>query len=228
MVDTPKSKSNSPQIKICGFTRIDEACACAALGVDAIGLVFYAPSPRNVDDLQARDICRALPPTIAKVGVFVNATVSEIMHKVDFCGLTAVQLHGREPPETVERLRQEKLLVIKAFFAGGQPSPADADQYPASAFLMECAQGKLPGGNAQVWDWQSARPFGDHYPLILAGGLAPQNVSSAIESACPHAVDVSSGVESAPGRKDITRIRSFLAATGNSNCKLNKRRIFNA
>ncbi len=201
-----------PQIKICGLTRVDEAIECADLGADAIGLIFFEKSPRFVSDSQARKICDALPDTVIKVGVFVNKSFADIIKKVKACGLTGVQLHGQEASGLVERLVHENLLVIKGLFAVKRPNISEAPLFNASAYLVECGRGKLPGGNAMIWNWSQARDFGIKNPFILAGGLDPDNVACAIEQSFPDAVDVSSGVEISPGRKDIRKVRDFIKA----------------
>jgi phosphoribosylanthranilate isomerase len=203
---------SGPQIKICGLTCADEALACARAGADAIGLVFYPFSPRCVSTADARRICAALPPQVRTVGVFVDARLDALMHQVDVCGLDAVQLHGQEPPELVARLKRSGRVVIKALFAARPPDFATAARYRASALLAECGRGRLPGGNAEVWDWSSAAALKTHGPLILAGGLDPANVADALKAGQPDAVDVSSGVESAPGRKDPRRVAAFIRA----------------
>ena len=148
------------------------------------------------------------------------------MGKIERCHLNAVQLHGQESPQIVRSLRKENILVIKALFIKGRPSLEDASKYEASAYLVECGQGKLPGGNALAWNWKAARDFGKKYPFILAGGLAPENIYSAVNSSAPDAVDISSGVESAAGQKDLDKVASFMDAI--SRCHLSKkiRRIF--
>ena len=208
------------QIKICGLTHADEAAMCAALGIDAIGCVFFPKSPRHLTDEQARRICLSLPAEIARVGVFVNEPFASVMHKIAHCGLSAVQLHGRESPEFVTALRKESVTVIKALFDGGEPSLEDAHKYDASAFLLECAKGKLPGGNAMVWNWEKAKGFRDKRPFVLAGGLSPENVTDAIRVCSPYAVDVSSGVEASPGRKDIAKAEAFVKAV--SSCPIER------
>jgi len=210
-----------PQVKICGLTRVEQAVQCVALGADAIGCVFYPKSPRHLADDRARKICLALPERVKKVGVFVNQTFSRIMHHVKFCHLSTVQLHGQESPELVGRLRNENLQVIKALFVNGNPSLKDAENYQPSAFLVEYGQGRLPGGNALEWNWEQAKNFGEKHPLIIAGGLTPENVSHAIKVSSPHAVDVSSGVESSPGNKDIDKVSLFLNAV--FRCGFNKK-----
>ena len=146
------------------------------------------------------------------VGVFVNASFDDILRKVNNSYLDIVQLHGEESPHLVERLRHENIRVIKALFVNKDPLMNRAVDYDASAFLVECGKGRLPGGNAQVWNWEKAAGFSDTYPLILAGGLAPENVSRAVDAVAPDAVDVSSGVESEPGRKDPVKVKAFIEA----------------
>ena len=154
----PQLSENAPtvQVKICGLTRADEAAACAAAGAHAIGLVFYPRSRRYISAETAREIRRALPAEVVCVGVFVDAPPETVLRVARTAGLGAVQLHGGEPPEGVERLRREGLFVIKALFAERAPAFEDAPRYPASAFLVECGQGALPGGNALAWDWGAA------------------------------------------------------------------------
>lgn len=212
-----------PRIKICGLTRVDEAVGCAELGVDAIGLVFFPKSPRHVTNEQALDISSAVLDRVKRVGVFVNTSFDDILQKVERCRLSAVQLHGQESPYLVHQLSEAGISVIKALFVDGKPDLSDADQYSASAFLVECSKGPLPGGNAIAWDWCAAKGFGTDHPLILAGGLSPENIMQAVSSARPHAVDVSSGVEASPGRKDLGRVAAFIEAV--SDCREEARRL---
>ncbi|MBU2521549.1 MAG: phosphoribosylanthranilate isomerase [Proteobacteria bacterium] len=217
---------NCPQVKVCGLTRVEEAVGCADLGANAIGCVFFPKSPRHLSEIQAKEISMALPSEVKKVGVFVNESFPNIMHKVEFCRLNAVQLHGRESPELVSKLLKENLLVIKALFIEGKPTLDEAETYEASAFLVECGRGVLPGGNAIEWDWKKVKSFGNKYPMILAGGLAPENISHAVSVSMPDAVDVSSGVESAPGQKDLGKVKSFLKAVSMCELKKTLRKIF--
>lgn len=224
--DITTEEASSPQIKICGVTRTDEALECAALGADAIGCVFYPKSPRHLTDHQARGICLAMPKQVRTVGVFVNETFTRIMQRVEHCGLRAVQLHGQESPNLISRLRKESLVVIKALFAEGQPSFKDVSKYHASAFLLECGQGKLPGGNARQWNWSLAKDIGNSHPLIIAGGLSPDNIFNAINVSRPHAVDVSSGVEKSPGEKDLVKVAAFMAEVSSYKTMYNFNKIF--
>ncbi len=205
------------RIKICGLTDVKEAVETASLGADAIGLVFFNKSPRNLSLYQAREISYALPDDICTVGVFVNESYDKIMQIVEYCRLKAVQLHGGESPELVGALVKEDLKVIKALFVKREPFIREINKYNASAYLIECGQGVLPGGNALSWNWSEARSVERKQPLILAGGLTPGNVAEAIAAGRPDAVDVSSGVEASPGRKDLARVESFIAAV--HNCK---------
>ena len=200
------------QIKICGLTQADEAAACTAYGADAIGMVFYPPSPRNITMDAAKTICRELPAQTARVGVFVNETFDAIMKIAAYCDLTTVQLHGQEPPELAARIQREGVGVIKALFTRSAPFIHEADLYPETTFLVECGKGRLPGGNAMTWNWREARTFGRRYPLVLAGGLSADTIAAAIAEASPDAVDISSGVESSPGRKDIRKVKDFMRA----------------
>ncbi len=215
-----------PQVKICGLTRVEQALQCVALGADAIGCVFYPKSPRHLTNDRSREICSAVTDHVKTVGVFVNESFSSIMNHVERCHLSTVQLHGQESPETVRRLRNQNLQVIKALFIDGNPSLKDAENYPASAFLVECGQGKLPGGNALQWNWDQAKSFGEKHPLIIAGGLSPENVAHAIKLSSPHAVDVSSGVESSPGHKDIDKVSLFIDAVFRCGINKNAEKIF--
>lgn len=217
---------NRPQVKICGITQVEHAAACAELGADAVGCIFFPKSPRHLTDARARTIVSTLPGHVKATGVFVNASFDEIMKKVDYCGLNAVQLHGQESPEQVHRLAEEGVLVIKALFTGGSPPLTAASEYDAAAFLVECAGGLLPGGNALDWDWSSVKHFGEKYPLVLAGGLTAENVCNAVAAALPDVVDVSSGVESHPGEKDIEKIKSFFRALDRCTAHRSYRRIY--
>jgi phosphoribosylanthranilate isomerase len=219
-------KVNTPQIKICGLTRMEDALACAEMGADAVGFVFYKKSPRYVTPEQAGTMIAALPDRLQFVGVFVNESLDAIVDIVTFFGIKAIQLHGNEPPSYVENLLFLKIPIIKALYMSGDPSVENAFLYNASSFLVECEKGILPGGNAMKWNWEDAVDFGEHFPFILAGGLTPDNVSEAIAASKPDAVDVSSGVEISPGKKDIQRIRAFIQNVKKSSLDKPLRSIF--
>lgn len=224
-----KDSSNphpAPQVKICGLTRVDEAVACAELGADAVGLIFYPPSPRFITDKTAREICLNLPQTVWPVGVFVNEPLASITAKIETCGLKAVQLHGAEPPDLVDVLTGRGILVIKSLFLKKSPALTEAAGYKPSAYLIESGEGPLPGGNAAAWNWEAGMKLPGNPLRILAGGLDPANVAEVIEKACPDAVDVSSGVEAGPGRKDLMKVKNFLSAVRSAKLRREPGRIF--
>jgi phosphoribosylanthranilate isomerase len=217
---------NIPQIKICGMTRMEDALACADLGADAVGFVFYENSPRYMTPEHAGAIIAALPENVLPVGVFVNASIDAIVDMVTFFGIKAIQLHGNEPPRFVEDLLFLKVPIIKALYMKGEPCVENAFLYNAASYLVECEKGILPGGNAMKWNWEDAADFGEHFPFILAGGLSPDNVAEAICATKPDAVDVSSGVEASPGIKDIQKIRQFILSVKKSPVDRPLRSIF--
>ncbi len=207
---------SSPRIKICGLTDVDEAVECARLGADAIGFIFFEKSPRNLTVKKATQIRAALPDTVAVIGVFVDEPFEHILSVTKQAGLTGVQLHGNETPETVNRLMAKNLTVIKGLFEKKPPAFEESNRFHPSAFLLECGKGKLPGGNAMKWDWKKATDFAGRHPFVLAGGLEPDNVARAISVAFPDGVDVSSGVESKPGRKDLSKVAAFIENVKNN------------
>jgi len=217
---------HTPQIKICGLTKPEDAAKCITLGADAIGLVFFKKSPRYLTVNRAQGIIHALPKGATVVGVFANEPFNSIMDIVYSCHINTVQLHGNEPPKFVNDLIKQGLRVIKALYMESEPSVKKMASYQASAYIVECAEGILPGGNAMVWNWQDAAPFSETHPLILAGGLTADNVGDAIRQAMPDVVDVSSGVEYAPGKKDMHKVTMFIKAVKESRTKRELRRIF--
>lgn len=219
-------KQEAPQVKICGLTSVQEAVACAALGADAIGFVFYAKSPRYVTIPKAREIAMALPPCVCRVGVFVDETFDAIMKTARNIPLDTVQLHGAEPPALVEKLGGHGLKVVKALFSDRHPRFTQAHQYAEAAFLVECGAGPLPGGNARSWNFSLLKDFAIKFPLVLAGGLTIHNVTTAIRQSRPDAVDISSGVERRPGKKSLSKVKQFITITRNTRIAQPKRRIF--
>lgn len=208
---TTKESYKRPWIKICGLTDPANAIACAHLGPDAMGFVFFRKSPRNVTIGQAGRIIGILPPHILTIGVFVNDPFENILETVRGCGLKGVQLHGEEPPDLVDRLRDKDLFVIKALFASKEPHFSMAKRYSkASAFLLECGSGALPGGNAKSWNYEIPGTMGKTTPVILAGGLSPDNVAEIVSAVRPFGIDVSSGVEKSLGVKDVNKTRAFI------------------
>ncbi|MCY0109823.1 MULTISPECIES: phosphoribosylanthranilate isomerase [Pseudomonas] len=196
--------------KICGITRIEDALAAVEAGADAIGFVFYAKSPRAVNVQQARAIIRALPPFVTTVGLFVNASRCELGEILDAVPLDLLQFHGDESAEACEEWRRPyiKALRVKA----GDDIAAAVAAYPgASGVLLDTYVEGVPGGTGEAFDW-SLIPPDLSKPLILAGGLTPENVADAVARVRPYAVDVSGGVEASKGIKDHAKIRAFIAA----------------
>ncbi len=200
-------------VKICGITNAEDARTAVDAGADAVGFVFWAKSPRAVDSATARAIAATLPPFVLRVGVFVDAAPEEIKRVADEVGLDMVQMHGRESPEAVA---QAPRRAVKAIRVGPGFQPQDALRYDgaAAALLLDTRlDGALPGGTGRTFDWSLVRPVREGTSfLVLAGGLTPDNVAEAIATVRPDAVDVSSGVESAPGRKDAAKVRAFVDA----------------
>ncbi|MDI6796740.1 MAG: phosphoribosylanthranilate isomerase [Desulfatibacillaceae bacterium] len=215
------------QVKICGITTPKQAQVCARAGADAIGLVFYRKSPRFVERQTAQEICLAAGEFgISRVGVFVDEAIEDILEAAHFCGLNFVQLHGAESQQTVAQIQKAGLGVLKAFFLNKEPGFERASDYFPEAFLAECAGKALPGGNALAWDWGQAKRLGGSRPLILAGGLDPQNAVQAILAAKPDALDVSSGVEDSPGQKNPQKVEQFIKAAKEQKLSYKPRSIF--
>ncbi len=199
------------QVKICGLTMPAQAAAVAAAGADAVGLVFYPPSKRHVADAQAAELVAALG-SVPAVGVFVNEPTAEIIRRVDELGLAYAQLHGREDAAYIQQLLDAGVKVIKTLTTTGTQLLADAQASPCGVFLVEAGEGPLPGGNGTGWDWADAAPLAGEYPFVLAGGLTADTVAEAILASGCDAVDISSGVEAAPGDKDMDRVKAFIEA----------------
>ena len=193
-------------VKVCGTTSEEDALLAVAMGADAVGFVF-APSPRQVHPQLVADIVKRLPPDILTVGVFRDEQPERIAQIVNGAGLRAVQLHGHEPPDQAHWVRQRVPFLIQAFAAGDAAIDRAAD-YRADAVLIDAPS----PGSGQVFDWRLADGVPGGQRLILAGGLTPDNVADAIASVRPWGVDVATGVEATPGRKDPRMVRAFVAA----------------
>jgi phosphoribosylanthranilate isomerase len=195
------------RVKICGITRADDARAAADAGADAIGLVF-ADSPRRVTPGQARAICAAVPPFITVVGLFVDAPAALIREVLGQVPLDLIQFHGRETPEDCRAFGRRYIKAIH--MKDGLDVKAEAQRYAdAAGVLLDSFHSQLAGGSGERFDWTRV-PRDCGRPLILAGGLTPENVAQAIAIAQPYAVDVSSGVEQSKGIKDAARIAAFV------------------
>jgi phosphoribosylanthranilate isomerase len=199
------------RVKICGITRLEDALAAIDLGAAALGFNFYAQSPRYLSVRKATKILEKLPPFVTKIGVVVNwGAAAELRRLAHELGLDGLQLHGEERAELVKALTP--IPVIKAFQVTPDFSLAELKSHPAAAVLLDgFAAGKY-GGTGKTCDWSVARKAARLHRLILSGGLDPSNVGEAIRQSRPYAVDVASGVESAPGKKDFRKMRIFFAA----------------
>ncbi len=199
------------RIKICGITRPEDALAVAEAGGDAIGLVFYAPSPRNVSIEQAQAIVAALPPFVTVVGLFVNATDNELREVIDAVPLGLLQFHGDEPAGLCGGYEIPYIKALR-MVPGLDVAATAALYHDAQGILLDAYRPGVAGGTGEVFDWETV-PEGLKKPIILAGGLTPTNVSEAIAQVHPYAVDVSGGVEAAKGIKDRHKITAFVEAT---------------
>lgn len=202
-------RAHRTRVKVCGLTSPADAAAAARTGADAVGVVL-ADSPRRVTLDEARDVLEAVPPFVARVGVFVDPTLAEVAVAVEALGLTAVQLHGGESPDFCRRIA---VPVVKAFRVGDGFRPADAEPYRgcAAAILLDTYVPWAAGGSGRAFAWDDdLLPEG--IPVIVAGGLTPANVAECIRTLRPYAVDVSSGVEERIRVKDPALVEAFLAA----------------
>jgi phosphoribosylanthranilate isomerase len=200
------------RVKICGITSTADARLCAELGAHAVGLNFYPQSPRAISPFAAQEIISELPPFISTVGIFVNWAPEAVIALSLALRLSYAQLHGEETPQVVAAVAK-KIPVIKSFRLGqGSPPPAFSKYAAASAFLLDAASSGEFGGTGQTTDWALASRAATSHRIILAGGLTPDNVAAAVASVHPYAVDVASGVESRPGKKDPAKLRAFFSA----------------
>ena len=195
------------RVKICGITCLEDALVAAEAGTDAVGFIFWKGSPRHIEVADAVRIIAALPPFVTAVGVFVNEEPRVINGIVKAAALGAVQLHGDEGPETAAEVGSK---VIKAVRVKGPEDIGGLDAFKVSAFLLDTYKEGTRGGTGETFDWDlavRAKPLGH---VILSGGLTPENVADAIGRVSPYAVDVGSGVEAEPGRKDHGKIKKFM------------------
>lgn len=200
----------SVRVKICGITNAPDARAAAEAGADALGFMFYEKSPRHISIRDAAEIIRELPPFIMRVGVFVDASEDLVMRAIGDCGLNMLQFHGRETPEYCS---QFGLMSIKAFRIRDAESLKELPLYPTDAWLLDAYAADKLGGTGEKFNWDlaiEAKKLGK--PIFLAGGLTAANVAGAVEKVRPFAVDVSSGVEAEPGKKDHQKVRAFIQA----------------
>jgi len=198
------------KVKICGITSIEDALAAFEADADMLGFMLSEQSPRHITIEKAREIARQLPPATLRVGVFVNAKVEQVMLSLRICDFGGLQFHGDEPPAYCQ---QFGVKTIKAFRVRDAESLRPMSGYSTDYFLLDSYVSGQPGGTGETFNWNlavAAKKLGK--PVILAGGLTPQNVAEAVRMVRPFGVDVSSGVESSPGKKDREKMRDFVAA----------------
>jgi phosphoribosylanthranilate isomerase len=195
------------RVKICGITSIEDATAAVEAGADALGFIFVGGTPRHVTPEEAAHIVRCVPPFVATVGVFVDQPLEEVRRVAASLRLDAVQLHGQE---SEAYSRAMPVPVIRALRVRDEASLQPLTTYPAQAFLLDAYVEGLPGGTGTAFPWELALCAKGRTPLILSGGLRPDTVTDAVRLVRPYGVDVSSGVEISPGRKDHQKVREFV------------------
>jgi phosphoribosylanthranilate isomerase len=196
------------RVKICGITRNEDMSAACVAGADALGFVFYAKSPRNLSIEQAASLIKALPPFVQSVGLFVDAEPSFVRAVLEAVPLDLLQLHGGETPEYCRQFGRPYLKAVRVR-PGVDLVKYASDFSDARALLLDAFVPGVPGGTGERFDWRLI-PAGLNKPIILSGGLNPDNVAEAVQTVQPWAVDVSSGVESAPGIKDAAKVAAFI------------------
>jgi phosphoribosylanthranilate isomerase len=197
------------RIKICGITNITDALKATDLGADALGFNFYPKSPRFISEEAAREIIRKLPPFLVSVGIFVNEPSGIIRNILESTGIQAIQLQGDESPDFCSQFSQP---VIKAIRIKDQDSLKAIKDYRVSAFLLDSYSPDYYGGSGKSFDWSLAVKSRKYGRIILAGGLSPDNINEAIREVKPYGVDVCSGVEKEPGKKDHKKLKAFIQA----------------
>ena len=204
----------STRIKICGITNLADAQVAIEAGADALGFNFYEKSPRRVSLKDSSEISRRLAPFIMRAGVFVNTPVELVLRAIGDCGLTLLQFHGDETPEFCT---QFGLMSMKAFRIRDAGSLKQLPEFQTDAWLLDAFSPEARGGTGEKFNWDlavEAQKFGK--PIFLAGGLTPENVADAVKKVRPFGVDVASGVESSPGKKNHAKVRAFIAAVRNA------------
>lgn len=195
------------KVKICGITSYEDARAAVDAGADALGFVFFDKSPRYVNPMTVANIIAKIPPFIQTVGLFVNEEIEQVNWTADYCGLDLVQLHGDETPEDCLEVKRR---VIKAFRMKNIVSIEPLEKFQVSGYLLDAWCPDCYGGTGKTFNWEMAAVASKYGRIILAGGLSADNVAQALQAVQPYAVDVSSGVESAPGKKDADKVRKFI------------------
>ena len=216
-----KSDNKMVEVKICGITNISDAFIAAKCGVDALGFIFYPKSQRYVAPAKAKEIIEKLPREIIRVGVFANHEIQDVKEITKFCDLHLIQLHGDESPEYCAQFPISSL--IKAVSCRTEQDIQKLKDYPARAILMDARKPGHYGGTGKNSDWRLAIKVKEMHPIILAGGLNQENIRKAIEIVRPQAVDINSGVEISPGKKDPDKIREVIELVRKIDRTINRR-----
>lgn len=208
------------RIKVCGITRPEDARDAIEFGADCLGFIFAPQSPRKIDPEVAREIIKNIPPFVDAAGVFMDEEAAVVEEIVQYCGLTLAQLHGSESPGYC---RDFPGRVIKAFRIGSFSEDSQLTPYAGTVqgFLLDTYNQSIVGGTGEVFDWQLVDKLNPPGPIILAGGLNPENVEEAICTVRPFAVDVNSGIEIEPGIKDTQKLKQFIAEVRKTDARLN-------
>ena len=197
------------KVKVCGTTNFEAALWAVQQGADALGFIFYKKSPRDIAMKEAKEIISALPPFVETVGVFVNESADRVNRIAETCKLGVVQLHGDESPSFCKRIKRK---VVKAIRVQDEAWVKNLSAYPVSGFLLDTYEEGKQGGTGKTFDLNLAHRAKKFGPVILAGGMKPSNVGAAVSRVRPYGVDVCSGVEQSPGKKDPEKVRMFIKA----------------
>jgi len=197
------------RIKICGITNKQDAIEASGLGADMLGFILYRDSKRYIEPKKIRDVLNEVPDTIAKVGVFVDENAKKVIEIAQDCSLDMLQFHGKESPEYCAQFK-DSYKIIKAFRIQDKKSLESINGYDVDYYLLDTHIDGLKGGTGKTFDWKLIEGYELLKPVILSGGLTPENVGSAIQNVAPYGVDVSSGVEASPGKKDLKLMKEFV------------------
>jgi len=206
-----------PRVKVCGITNPEDAQAAVQCGAEALGFIFHEPSARNLAPDRAKEMIRDLPPFVSAVGVFVNRDISDILEIASYCRLDVIQLHGEEDPDYCTELLNAGYRILKAIRVKDEASLRILPAYSGvTAFLLDSFSSQGRGGTGESFDWNLARSARRAGRIILAGGLTPENVGEAVAVVHPYGLDISSGVEKEPGRKDHKKLEAFFRGLRNA------------
>jgi len=212
---------NRTRIKVCGITDYGDLAHAVSAGVDGLGFIFAEKSPRRIDPEKARELIKSVPPFVDAVGVFVNQDPDIVTDIIKYCGLTMVQLHGQE---NVDYCRLMPVRVLKAFAVNNDSNGSEMASYAdvAAGYLLDTYHQSMAGGSGQAFDWNLVEGLRVPGPVLLAGGLGPDNIEEAIGVVRPFAVDVNSGVEKSPGRKDHEKVTAVVEAVRRADLQLSQ------